>query len=459
MIEIAGANSHIIRVGARARSFSLRLSPPKILLLGFATVILAGAILLCLPFASASGRATDFLTALFTATSAVCVTGLVVVDTATQWSFWGQVIIMGLIQTGGLSFMTMASLIFLLMGKRIGLRERILIRESFNQVDVAGMVRLVRAVLFYAFGVEAVFIMVLTARWLSEFSWPRALWVASFHTVSAFNNAGFDIMGDFRSLSAYVEDPVVNLSISSLFILGGIGFSVALNLWEWRERRLTTHSRLALLVTAWLIGVGTLLILLFEWSNTLAPLSGTGKLLGSYFTAVTPRTAGFNTLDTGALRPATQFLIIMLMFIGASPGSTGGGIKTTTFGLLTATVWSQGKGKEDVELLGRRIPAEQVHKALAVSLLSAALVVTVSLLLALTETADFLTLLFETMSAFGTVGLSMGITPKLTAVGRIFIIGTMYAGRLGPLTLVVALVQHRKPKTIVRYVEDRVLIG
>lgn len=449
--------------GRLARSLPRRLTggltPPKVLLLGFATVILAGALLLCLPLATMSGRSAGFLTALFTATSAVCVTGLVVVDTGTHWSSWGQLIIMGLIQTGGLSFMTMASLIFLLMGKRIGLRERILIRESFNQIDVAGMVRLVRAVLIYAFSVEAVFALVLTVRWLPEFGWPRALWVGVFHVVSAFNNAGFDIMGDFRSMSAYVEDPVVSLSISSMFILGGIGFSVVLNLWEWRERRLTTHSRLALLVTAWLIGLGTLLILLLEWSNTLAPLSGTGKLLAAYFTGATPRTAGFNTLDTSALRPATQFFIIMLMFIGACPGSTGGGIKTTTFGLLTATVWSQGAGKEDVELLGRRIPAEQVHKALAVALLSVGLVVTVSLLLTLTESAEFLTILFETMSAFGTVGLSMGITPKLTALGRLLIIGTMYAGRLGPLTLVVALVQHRKGKTLVRYVEDRVLIG
>jgi trk system potassium uptake protein TrkH len=387
------------------------------------------------------------------------VTGLVVVDTGTHWSAWGQFVIMALIQTGGLSFMTMASLIFLLMGRRIGLRERILIRDSLNQVDVTGMVRLVRAVLIYAFGVEAVFAAVLTLHWLPEFGWPRALWAGVFHTISAFNNAGFDVMGDFRSLSTYVEDPAVNLSISTLFILGGIGFSVAVNLWESRERRLSTHSRLTLRVTGWLIALGTLGILALEWSNTLAPLSGTGKLLGSYFTAVTPRTAGFNTLDTGALRPATQFFIIMLMFIGASPGSTGGGIKTTTFGLLTAAVWSQGKGKEDVEVLGRRIPMEQVTRALAVALLSVGLVAVVTLLLTLTEAADFLTLLFETVSAFGTVGLSMGITPKLTTLGRLLIIGTMYAGRLGPLTLVVAIVRHRKPKIVVRYVEDRVLIG
>ncbi len=459
MIEIAQSGSHELLLGRNTRLLPLTLSPAKVLALGFATVILTGALLLSLPIASASGEASSFLTALFTATSAICVTGLVVVDTATQWSIWGQLVILTLIQTGGLSFMTMASLIFLLIGKRFGLRERILLRESFNQFDVAGMVRLVRAVLLYAFAVEAVFAAVLAVRWLPEFGWPRGLWLALFHTVSAFNNAGFDLMGDFRSLTAYVDDPVVTLCITTLIVLGGIGFSVVVNLWEWRTRRLSTHARLALRVTAWLLGAGTLLILLFEWSNTLAPLSGRGKLLGAYFSAVTPRTAGFNTLDTAALRPATQFLVLLLMFIGASPGSTGGGIKTTTFGLLAATVWSQGRGREDIELLGRRIPAEQVHRALSVVFLSGTLVAIVSLLLMLTETADFLSVLFETVSAFGTVGLSMGLTPKLTVIGRLLIIVTMYAGRLGPLTLVLALVQHRKPKTVVRYVEDRVLIG
>jgi trk system potassium uptake protein TrkH len=458
MLEIAESQSRIMP-GRGARSLSINLTPPKVLALGFAAVILTGSLVLCLPLSSASGDATDFLTALFTATSAVCVTGLVVVDTATHWSLWGQLVILGLIQTGGLSFMTVASLIFLLMGKRIGLRERILIRESFNQFDVAGMVRLVWAVLIYAFSVEALFALMLTARWVPEFGWPRALWIGVFHTVSAFNNAGFDLMGDFRSLTPYVEDPLVTLSISTLFVLGGIGFSVVVNLWDWRERPLTTHTRLALLVTACLIAAGTLLILLFEWSNTLTPLSGSGKLLGSYFTAVTPRTAGFNTLDTPALRPATQFLIILLMFIGASPGSTGGGIKTTTFGLLAAAVWSQGRGHEEVVILGRRIPVEQVNRALAVTVVSGGLVATVTLLLCLTEQADFLTVLFETVSAFGTVGLSMGITPKLSVVGRVLIILTMYAGRVGPLTLVFALAQSRRPPNGVKHVEDRVLIG
>lgn len=446
-----------IRIGGTATAF--RLAPAQAILLGFASVILTGAGLLTLPVASASGESAGFLTALFTATSAVCVTGLVVVDTGTYWSPWGQLVIMGLIQIGGLSFMTIASLFFLLTGKRIGLWGRILIRESFNQLDLAGMVRLIRAVLTFAFATEAVFASVLTVRWLPEFGWPSALWFGLFHAVSAFNNAGFDLMGNFRSMSAYVEDPVVSLSISSLFILGGIGFSVVLNLWESHERRLSTHSRLALFVTACLIVGGTLSVLLFEWSNTLVPLTLRGKLLGSYFSATTPRTAGFNTLDTAALRPATQFLIVVLMFIGACPGSTGGGIKTTTFGLLAASVWSQIRGKQETEIFRRRIPAEQVSRAVAVTILCGCLVTVVTLLLTLSQRADFLMVLFEVVSAFGTVGLSMGLTTKLTRLGRLLIIGTMFSGRVGPLTAMIALTQSAKPQNHVRRVEDRVLIG
>lgn len=440
------------------RLFSPRFSPPKVLVAGFAAVILAGAVLLCLPFASASGRAGGFLTALFTATSAVCVTGLVVVDTGTYWSFWGQLIILILIQIGGLGFMTMATLFFLLMGKRIGLKERMLIRESLNQIDVAGVVRLVRAVLIFTFVTEGIFAFILTWRWFSDVGWPRCLWFGLFHSVSAFNNAGFDLFGDFRSLIPYAGDPVVVLSITTLIILGGIGFSVVMNVAGRREKRLSLHSRLALTVTALLIGGGFFFFLLLEWSNVLRPLPLSGKLLAAYFQSVTPRTAGYNTVDIAGLRSATQFLLIILMFIGASPGSTGGGIKTTTFGLLLVAAWSLARGREDPEVMRRRVLPEQVYKALAVTLLAMGLVTTVTLVLSITEKADFLSILFETVSAFGTVGLSMGLTPHLTSLGRILIILTMFSGRLGPLTLVFALAQRRR-KTFVRYPEEKILIG
>lgn len=437
----------------------INMTPARILVLGFAGVILTGAFLLMLPLSTVPGQHTGFLTALFTATSAVCVTGLVVVDTGTHWTFFGQAVILALIQVGGLGFMSMATLFLVLAGKRIGLRERLLIQESLNQLNVAGVVRLVRAVLIFTVLTEGFFAAVLSARWSFDYEWRRAVWLGVFHAVSAFNNAGFDIFGGFRSLTAYVSDPVVTLSITSLIILGGLGFAVVLEIYNLRRtRRLSVHARLVLRVTAALILVGTVLFALLEWRHVLRDLPWYGKLLASYFQSVTPRTAGFNTVDMGALGDATAFLLIMLMFIGASPGSTGGGIKTTTFGVLGVTVCSLATGKEDVELMRRRIPPWQVYKALTVFLLSIALVILVSLLLCITEQSRFLVALFETTSAFGTVGLTMGLTPHLSAVGRVLIILTMFAGRLGPLTLACALAQRRR-RSAVRYPEEKIMVG
>lgn len=443
------------------KGFPLRLSPPQVLVLGFAGVILSGAFLLMLPAASRAGTPTDFLTALFTATSATCVTGLVVVDTATHWSTFGQVVILALIQVGGLGFMSMATFFFILMGKRIGLKERLIIQESLNQLRVSGVVRLVRAILLFTFSLEAFFALILAARFYADFGFPRCLWMGVFHAVSAFNNAGFDLMGNFRSLTGYVSDPVVNLSVTTLIILGGLGFAVAMELlgyFQFPRRRLSLHARLVLRVTFLLIAGGALVFGVLEWHNTLRDLPLQGKMLASYFQAVTPRTAGFNTVDIGQLKPATQFFLIVLMFIGASPGSTGGGIKTATFALLVLTVWSIARGKEDVELFRRRIPHYQVYKALAVVLLSIGTVTLVALLLSITEGGSFLAILFETVSAFGTVGLSTGITPQLSPAGKLLIILTMFGGRLGPLTLVYALAQRRR-KTTIRYPEEKIIVG
>ncbi|MDQ0287439.1 trk system potassium uptake protein TrkH [Desulfofundulus luciae] len=441
------------------KGFPLQLSPPQVLVLGFAGVILAGTLLLMLPVSSRSGTYTDFLTALFTATSAVCVTGLVVVDTGTYWSTFGQAVILALIQIGGLGFMSMATLFFILMGRRIGLKERLIIQESLNQLRVAGVVRLVRAVLLFTVFTEGFFAVVLSLRFYFDYGFPRCLWLGIFHAVSAFNNAGFDLLGDFRSLTGYVSDPVVTLSVTTLIILGGLGFSTVMELYNYpRTRRLSVHTKLVLRVTGWLIFCGALLFGLLEWGHILRDLPLSGKILASYFQAVTPRTAGFNTVDIGHLNPATQFLIIILMFIGASPGSTGGGIKTTTFALLGITLWSLSKGKEDVEVFRRRIPPWQVYKALSVTLWAILLVSTVTLLLSVTEGGDFLAALFETVSAFGTVGLSMGLTPHLTPLGRVAIILTMFAGRLGPLTLAYAFAQRRR-KTAVRYPEEKIMVG
>ncbi|NHM26092.1 Trk family potassium uptake protein [Desulfofundulus sp. TPOSR] len=441
------------------KGFPLKLSPPQVLVLGFATLILAGALVLMLPVSSRSGQVTDFLTALFTATSAVCVTGLVVVDTGTYWSTFGQAVILALIQIGGLGFMSMATFFFILMGRRIGLKERLIIQESLNQLRVAGVVRLVRAVLLFTVLTEGFFALVLSLRFYFDYGFPRCLWLGIFHAVSAFNNAGFDLMGDFRSLTGYVSDPVVTLSVTTLIILGGLGFSTVMELYNYpRTRRLSVHTRLVLRVTGGLILCGALLFGLLEWGHILRDLPLSGKILASYFQSVTPRTAGFNTVDIGHLNAATQFLIITLMFIGASPGSTGGGIKTTTFALLGITLWSLSEGKEDVEIFRRRIPPWQVYKALSVTLWAILLVSTVTLLLCVTEGGNFLAALFETVSAFGTVGLSMGLTPDLTPLGRVAIIFTMFAGRLGPLTLAYAFAQRRR-KTAIRYPEEKIMVG
>jgi len=442
------------------KRLTLQVTPSQILVAGFVAIIITGAILLTMPFAVRPGEEISFLTSLFTATSAVCVTGLVVVDTATHWTTFGHVIILILIQVGGLGFMTMATFFALLLGRRIGLRQRLIIQESLNQTNVAGIVRLAKYVLLFTFTIEFTFTLILAFRWSADLGWPKGLWYGFFHSVSAFNNAGFDLFGNFRSLTGYVEDVTVNLCITTLIIIGGIGFSVIVDLFQQKGnfRHLSLHTKLTLSVTGLLLLIGILLIYFLEMDNTLKPLSPAGKVLAAYFQAVTPRTAGFNTLDTGALRSATQFLIVVLMFIGASPGSTGGGVKTTTFGALVVAVWSMAKGKTDAEIFHRRIGQEQIYKSVVILLLATSLVVTVSLLLSITENADFLAILFETTSAFGTVGLSMGLTPKLTIAGRILITLTMFLGRVGPLTVAFALAQSRR-KTSLRFPEEKILVG
>jgi trk system potassium uptake protein TrkH len=446
--------------GEYQKRFTVRATPAQILVTGFAAIILLGAVLLTLPAAVQPGNETDFLTSLFTATSAVCVTGLVVVDTGTHWTTFGHVVILLLIQVGGLGFMTMATFFAMLLGRRIGLRQRLIIQESLNQTNVAGIVRLARYVLLFTFISEFVFAAILAARWSVDLGWRKGLWYGLFHSVSAFNNAGFDLFGEFRSLTGYVEDFTVNFCVTTLIILGGIGFSVIVDLFRRfrNPRRLSLHTKLTLSVTALMLLAGTVLIYFLELNNTLRPLSPAGKVLAAYFQAVTPRTAGYNTLDMGALHSATLFLIVILMFIGASPGSTGGGIKTTTFGTLAVSIWSMIKGKSDAEVFQRRIGKEQFYKAVAILLLASTLVVVVSLLLSVTENADFLSVLFETTSAFGTVGLTMGLTPKLTTTGRVLIILTMFLGRVGPLTVFYAMGRSGR-KTSLRYPEEKILVG
>ncbi|WP_245647932.1 TrkH family potassium uptake protein [Paenibacillus borealis] len=440
----------------------LKLAPPQILVLGFAAVIIIGTLLLMLPVSSVSGEHLNFMDALFTATSAACVTGLAVVDTGTYFTGFGQSVVLVLIQIGGLGFMTMATLFALVLKRRISLRDRLILQEAMNQSSMEGIVRLIRKVLIYSLVIEAAGAILLSVRFAFDMPLPRALYYGLFHAVSMFNNAGFDLFGGHdNSLTAYVGDPVINLVVMFLIISGGIGFIVMSDLAEFRrKRRLTLHSKVVLSMTFGLILTGMAVIFIFEFTNprTLGPLNLGSKIWASLFQSVAPRTAGANTLDITGLRQATQFFIVILMFIGASPGSTGGGVKTTTFTLMVGAVISMLRGRGDIVLFRYRLAQERVFKALTITLLALLLIVTVSMMLSTTEGLPFLMILFETTSAFANVGLSLGLTPELTQLGKILICLTMFAGRLGLLTLAYAL-GPKQGKPLYKYPEGKMIIG
>lgn len=437
-----------------------KVSPPQILIGGFAVLILIGAILLSLPISTHTGRI-PFLDALFTATSAVCVTGLVLVDTGTYFTRFGQTVIMFLIQIGGLGFMTAATLVFIFLGKKITLRERLVIQEAMNQISQQDLIRLVYRVVLLTLIIQAVGALLLSARFIPIFGLWTGLFYAVFHSISAFCNAGFDLVGGFQSLAPYAHDPVILLTIAGLFILGGLGFTVIMEVYlKRRFVRFTLHTKMVLLVTALLILLPTVIIFILEYNNplTLGQLGFGDKILNAFFTAVTPRTAGFNTVPINGLSPYTLFFMLALMFIGASPASTGGGIKTTTFGALLVAVISTVRGREHPLLYGKQIPVEILRRALSIAVISFSLVFFATFALLITEGDSLLNILFEAVSAFGTVGLSTGITPDLSPAGRLIIIITMFTGRVGPLTLVFALAKRMR-KAPVKYLEERIMIG
>lgn len=425
-----------------------KLNPPKILVLGFAIIILCGAFLLTLPIATENGEGLSIIDALFTATSATCVTGLVVVDTGDTFSIFGELVILTLIQVGGLGFMTFATLLFVLLGKKISFKERLLLKEAFNNHSFGGMVKLVKRILLFTIIVEGVGGIILAIRFSFDMPIGTAIYFGFFHAISNFNNAGFDLMGEYRGLTAYVDDPTVVLTICALITIGGLGFIVINEIYDYKStRRLSLHSKVVLVTTIILTVGATLLIFFFEFHNhkTLGPLSETGKILGSLYQSVAPRTAGSNTLPIGDLTHSTLFLIIFLMFIGAGSGSTAGGIKITTFAVLMAAVFAQMRGRTDVVLFKRRIVMETILKAMTVTFCGLTIVVVVTMLLSITEGGhDFIVYLFEATSAFGTVGLSMGLTPELSPIGRLIIILAMFAGRLGPLTIAFSIAKQQK---------------
>jgi trk system potassium uptake protein len=438
------------------------LDPPKVLVLGFSLIIFIGTVLLTLPIATIDNQGLPIVNALFTATSATCVTGLVVVDTGTTFTIFGQLVILSMIQVGGLGFMTFATLFALILGKRITLRERILLQESLNILSIEGIIKLVKQILIFTFVIETMGAVILSIRFSLDMSLGKSIYFGLFHSISNFNNAGFDLMGEYKSLTNYVADPAVSLTISSLIILGGLGFIVMNELFTIRQaKRLSMHTKVVLMTSAILLIIGTIGIFLFEFSNdkTLKPLSFIGKILSSFFQSVSSRTAGANSLAISDMNQSSLFLIVFLMFIGASPGSTGGGIKTTTFTTLIGAVWSQIRGKQDVVFFRQRVGYETIYKAITVTFSGLFLVVLTTMLLTITEQGkDFLMILFEATSAFATVGLSMGLTPDLTPMGKTIIILTMFAGRVGPLTIAYAVTVRKNPD-VFKYPKGKIMIG
>lgn len=431
-----------------------------------------GTLLLSLPVAHAA-EPVSVLDALFTATSATCVTGLTVVDTGTRFSAFGQAVILGLIQVGGLGLMTFAVFVGVALGGRVAFTERVVIQESMHHTPSAGVRRLVRHVLAFTLVSEAFGALWLWLRLREALPSGASVWSAVFHSVSAFCNAGFSLFPD--NLSRYRGDLVVNLGITGLIILGGLGFLASMELRDQLAARLrrvrppqaTLHTRLVLLVTVVLLVSGALVYLVLERDNLLRGLPPGERLLAAWFLSVTPRTAGFNTVDYGQASSETLFFTIFLMFVGASPGSTGGGIKTTTFGLLVALVVARWRGRGRASVFHRTIPHAVMDRALLLAMLAWALVSLAIGLLVFAESAGvpyeradprFVALMFEAVSAFGTVGLSTGITPGLGAASKLVLIALMFVGRVGPLTLILAM-SPRERRGRFRYAEENVMVG
>lgn len=436
-----------------------QLDPPKVLALGFASLILIGALLLNLPMATKTGESIGFINALFTSASAVCVTGLVVVNTGEFWSLFGQIVIIMLIQMGGLGFMTMATIGALIIGKKITLKERLVIKEQLNQETMSGLVKLTKYVILSTLAIEGIGAIFLSTRFIPIYGKVKGIWFSIFHAISAFCNAGFDLTGD--SIAPFVGDFTINMTISALIILGGLGFSVYIDITKNRSfKKLSLHSKIVISITGVLLLVGMIVFFLIEYDNplTLKPLSLVEKLIASFFQSVVPRTAGFYSVNLAGLYDTTVFLTIILMFIGASPGSTGGGIKTTTFGILILTTLGVIKGERDIVAFKKRIGYDVINRSLAIATVGMILIIAVSFVLTVTEPANFLDVLFETTSAFATVGSSRGLTPNLTDFGKIIITLTMYAGRVGPLTMAYVFSRRSKHGNF-RYSEGNIMVG
>ena len=446
------------------------LHPVQIIALSFLSAILLGTSLLMLPQAS-TGEPLGFVNALFEATSAVCVTGLIVVDTGTRLTLFGQLVILALIQVGGLGIMTLSTIFLFITGKRLSIRTRVIVQESLSGYPIKRLPQLMTHVFLFTFGAEFLGALFMFLRWLLSFPPRQALYYSIFHAISAFCNAGFSPFSE--SLMPYEGDVIINLVVTSLIITGGIGFLVLMDLktavaakLKRRKGRLSFHTKVVLWATLSLIIFGVAATFLLESGNLLEDKPFLTKVLASYFQSVTPRTAGFNTLDTGRLTNATLMLVFILMFIGASPASCGGGIKTTSFSIQIGSLLSALRGRERVELFKRAVSKEVVAGALAITLTSLIVVLIGVMLLSITELGEhshtevrgsFLELTFEVISAFGTVGLSTGVTQNLSMLGKLIITIIMFVGRVGPLSIYVAIRPPREHRY--EYAEENLMVG
>ncbi len=440
-----------------------RKSTTRLIAFGFAMIILTGTLLLTLPFANKSGHG-NMLNSLFTATSATCVTGLVVADTYQNWTTFGQLVILCMIQVGGLGFMTIGAYISVILKKRIGLQEREQLQESVNTLEIAGVVRLVKKIVQGALGIELLGAVLLSFRFIPRFGVVKGIYYSLFHAVSAFCNGGFDLMGTeeaYSSLVAYEGDILVNLVIVALILVGGIGFivwdDVARN--KWHFKRYLLHSKIVLSVTFLLTVIGTVLFLLTENNAAFAGMSPLEKVLGALFSAVTPRTAGFNSVDTAALSNSGKLITMVMMFVGGSPGSTAGGVKTTSVVVLLFYAGAMVLNKEDINLFGRRLTDEVVKKANAVVIINATLtIVATVIIMALQPLLNFEDVLFEVLSAIGTVGMTVGITRDLDIIARVILIVLMYCGRLGSLSFALVFAQ-KNTSAPMRQPQEKIIVG
>lgn len=440
-----------------------KLTQTQMIAWGYVLIILCGAVLLTLPVASRGGTATNFIDALFTATSASCVTGLVIADTFQHWSMFGQSVILILIQIGGLGFMTIGVFFAILLRRKIGLRTRGVLQESVNTLQIGGIVRLAKTIMKGTLLFEGIGAVLLAIRFFPEFGFWKSVYYGVFHSISAFCNAGFDLMGQAKgyvSFTGYYDDWIINLTIMSLIVVGGLGFlvwtDVARN--KFHIKRYSLHSKIVLITTAALIFGGAALFYIIESQRLFEGMSMQGKVLSSFFSSVTARTAGFNTVDTAALADSSKMLTIFLMFIGGSPGSTAGGIKTTTFIVLLIFVKSNLKKERHFNIFNRRLPNEAIGKASTVLCTNLFLVTVATFLITAIQGIPLTDVAFEVTSAMGTVGMSTGITRDLGTISKLLLIFLMYCGRIGSLTFALSLRGHKQETPVMQPIEE-VTIG